>query len=164
MSTKPSPAYPTATIETEHGPITVELWNDVAPKHADNFLKLARKGFYDGLTFHRIIPGFVLQGGCPRGDGTGGPGWTVQAEFNERKHEPGVLSMARSAAPDSAGSQFFVCLTRENCQHLDNQYTAFGKVTSGMDAVKKIAETPVEARSGSPKGKAPKMIKVTANE
>jgi peptidyl-prolyl cis-trans isomerase B (cyclophilin B) len=153
--------YPTATVETDQGTFTVELWNDVAPGHAENFLKLVRKGFYDGLAFHRIIPGFVIQGGCPRGDGTGGPGWNVKAEFNERKHEPGVLSMARSSDPNSAGSQFFVCLTRENCQHLDRQYTAFGKVTDGMDVVKKIAATPVDPHSGTPKGKAPKMIKVT---
>jgi peptidyl-prolyl cis-trans isomerase B (cyclophilin B) len=154
--------YPTATIETNHGQITVELWNDVAPNHAENFLKLARKGFYDGLAFHRIIPGFVIQGGCPRGDGTGGPGWTVKAEFNDRRHEPGVLSMARSSHPDSAGSQFFICLTRENCQHLDKQYTAFGRVTSGMDVVKKIAETPVN-REGRPNGTPPSMTKVTEN-
>ena len=154
-------AYPTATVETDLGTFTVELWNDVAPNHAENFLKLTRKGFYDGIAFHRIIPGFVIQGGCPKGDGTGGPGWTVKAEFNERKHEPGVLSMARSADPNSAGSQFFVCLTRENCQHLDRQYTAFGKVTSGMDVVKKIASVPVDGNSGKPTGKAPRMIKVT---
>jgi peptidyl-prolyl cis-trans isomerase B (cyclophilin B) len=153
--------YPTATVETDLGTFTVELWNDVAPNHAENFLKLVRKGFYDGLAFHRILPGFVIQGGCPKGDGTGGPGWTVKAEFNERKHEPGVLSMARSADPNSAGSQFFVCLTRENCQHLDRQYTAFGKVTSGMDVVKKIAEVPVDRHSGKPTGKPPRMVKVT---
>ena len=156
-------AYPTATIETEFGPVTVELWDDVAPKHAENFLKLAKQGYYDGLTFHRIIPGFVIQGGCPQGTGTGGPGWTVKAEFNDREHVPGVLSMARSAHPDSAGSQFFVCLTREHCRHLDKQYTAFGKVTSGMDAVNKIAATPLkDSRSGTPV-KAPKMVKVTVN-
>ena len=132
--------YPQAVLETSEGRIEVELWNDVAPKHVENFLKLINDGFYDGLTFHRVIPGFVIQGGCPNGDGTGGPGWTVDAEFNEREHHPGVLSMARSADPDSAGSQFFVCLTREHCQHLDNQYTGFGKVTNGMDAVNKIAE------------------------
>jgi peptidyl-prolyl cis-trans isomerase B (cyclophilin B) len=156
-------SYPTATIDTEFGPVTVELWNDVAPKHAENFLKLAKQGFYDGLTFHRIVPGFVIQGGCPQGTGTGGPGWTVKAEFNDREHVPGVLSMARSSHPDSAGSQFFVCLTREHCRHLDKQYTAFGKVTSGMDAVNKIAATPLkDPRSGTPT-KAPKMIKVTVN-
>ncbi len=158
-----SKTYPTATIETDHGTFTVELWNDVAPNHAENFLKLARKGFYDGIAFHRILPGFVIQGGCPRGDGTGGPGWNVKAEFNERKHEPGVLSMARSSDPNSAGSQFFVCLTRENCQHLDRQYTAFGKVTSGMEVVQKIAAVPVDRNSGRPTGKAPKMVKVTEN-
>ena len=105
-------AYPAVTINTELGDIEVELWNDVAPAHAENFLKLAKKSFYDGLIFHRVIPGFVIQGGCPKGDGTGGPGWQVKAEFNKKKHMPGTLSMARSAHPDSAGSQFFVCLTR----------------------------------------------------
>jgi peptidyl-prolyl cis-trans isomerase B (cyclophilin B) len=158
MTTK----YPTATIETDHGTFTVELWNDVAPLHAENFLKLAKKGFYDNLAFHRIIPGFVIQGGCPRGDGTGGPGWNVKAEFNDRTHEPGVLSMARSSDPNSAGSQFFVCLTRENCRHLDRQYTAFGKVTSGMDVVEKIAATPLSDRRAGTPAKAPRMVKVTA--
>ncbi len=143
-------AFPTATIETDHGTVAVELWDDVAPKHAANFLKLAKKGFYDGLSFHRIIPGFVIQGGCPKGDGTGGPGWTVKAEFNDRKHTPGVLSMARSSHPDSAGSQFFVCLTREQCQHLDGQYTAFGCVTEGMDVVRKIASSPLKGSQGTP--------------
>jgi len=153
--------YPKAKIATSEGDITVELWNDVAPKHAENFLKLAKDGFYDGLTFHRVLPGFVIQGGCPRGDGTGGPGWTVKAEFNDREHVPGVLSMARSSDPNSAGSQFFVCLTRENCQHLDGQYTAFGKVVEGMDAVEKIAKTPLtDSRSGTPKS-APKMTSVS---
>ena len=135
--------YPKLTIETSKGPITVELWNDVAPKHADNFLKLAKDGFYDGLNFHRIIPQFVIQGGCPNGSGTGGPGWTVEAEFNDREHHEGVLSMARSADPNSAGSQFFICLGRDHCQHLDGQYTAFGTVIDGLDVVRDIgsAET-----------------------
>lgn|SRR5690554_741750 len=159
----PPTSYPTVTIETDKGTFRVELWNDVAPGHAENFLKLARKGFYDGLTFHRIIPGFVIQGGCPKGDGTGGPGWRVNAEFNDREHQPGVLSMARSSDPDSAGSQFFVCLTREHCRHLDGQYTAFGKVTSGMDVVEKIGATPVDPRSGRPKGEPPRMTKVTVD-
>ena len=145
-------AYPQVEISTEFGPIVVELWNDVAPNHAANFIKLVDQGFYNGLTFHRIIPGFVIQGGCPVGDGTGGPGWKVKAEFNERRHEKGVLSMARSSHPDSAGSQFFICLSREGCQHLDRQYTAFGKVVSGLDAVDKIAQT-----SKRPSGQAPKM-------
>lgn len=153
-------AYPTATIETDHGTFRVELWDDVAPNHAANFLKLAKKGFYDGLTFHRVIPGFVIQGGCPKGDGTGGPGWTVKAEFNDRLHQPGVLSMARSNHPDSAGSQFFVCLMREHCKHLDGQYTAFGCVTEGMDVVRKIAATPLKGSQGTPV-KPPKMTSVS---
>lgn len=133
--------YPRAIISTDQGDMTVELWNDVAPKHVDNFLKLGRSGFYSNLNFHRIIPGFVIQGGCPKGDGTGGPGWNVKAEFNRKQHVPGTLSMARSGHPDSAGSQFFICLTREKCQHLDNQYTAFGQVVEGMDVVKKLGAT-----------------------
>ena len=137
-------AYPKAVISTDLGDMTVELWNDVAPKHVENFLKLGRDGFYDNLTFHRIIPGFVVQGGCPNGTGTGGPGWNVKAEFNDRLHEPGVLSMARSADPDSAGSQFFVCLTREKCQHLDGQYTGFGKVIEGLDIVEKLGAVPTD--------------------
>ena len=132
--------YPKAVLKTSEGDIQMELWNDVAPKHVENFIKLVKDGFYDGLTFHRVVPGFVIQGGCPKGDGTGGPGWTVDAEFNDREHQPGVLSAARSADPDSAGSQFFICLTREHCQHLDGQYTGYGKVLEGMDAVTKIAE------------------------
>lgn len=157
-------AYPTATVETDFGSFTIELWDDVAPGHAENFLKLAKKGYYDGLTFHRVIPGFVIQGGCPKGDGTGGPGWNVKAEFNDREHHPGVLSMARSGHPDSAGSQFFVCLTRQQCRHLDREYTAFGKVTSGMDVVEKIAATKLrDSNSGTPI-KAPKMTKVTATD
>jgi peptidyl-prolyl cis-trans isomerase B (cyclophilin B) len=136
--------YPKAVISTNHGDITVELWNDVAPLHAENFLKLARSGFYDNLNFHRIIPRFMIQGGCPSGTGTGGPGWNVKAEFNDRQHQPGTLSMARSSDPDSAGSQFFICLTREHCQHLDGQYTGFGQVVEGMDVVEKIGAIPVD--------------------
>jgi len=142
---------PQVRLETSEGTVIVELWPDVAPGHTDNFLKLVDDGFYNGLTFHRIIPGFVIQGGCPRGDGTGGPGWNVKAEFNDRKHDEGVLSMARSQDPDSAGSQFFVCLGREHCQHLDGQYTAFGKVIEGIEAVRKIAATPLrDQHSGEP--------------
>ncbi len=150
-----------ARIETSEGPITVELWEDVAPKHAENFKTLVEKGFYDGLNFHRIIPGFVIQGGCPKGDGTGDPGWKVDAEFNDREHHPGVLSMARSSDPNSAGSQFFVCLTRENCQHLDGSYTAFGKVTEGMDVVEKIAATPLSNPSAGTPANPPKMVSAT---
>ena len=154
--------YPKAVISTSAGDMTVELWNDVAPKHAENFLKLARAGFYDNLTFHRIIPEFMIQGGCPTGDGTGGPGWTIDAEFNDREHHPGTLSMARSADPDSAGSQFFICLTRERCRHLDREYTAFGQVTEGMGVVETLAKTDVDPRSGQPRGKAPSLNGVKA--
>ncbi|HAI12623.1 MAG TPA: peptidylprolyl isomerase [Phycisphaerales bacterium] len=153
--------YPQVKLETSEGTMVVELWPDVAPGHTENFLKLVGQGFYDGLSFHRILPEFVIQGGCPRGDGTGGPGWNIKAEFNDRKHEKGVLSMARSGDPDSAGSQFFVCLGRERCQHLDGQYTAFGKVIEGLDIVDKIGATPLtDARAGSPV-KAPTMVKVS---
>lgn len=153
--------YPQVELLTSEGTLVVELWPDVAPGHAENFLKLARQGFYDGLTFHRILPEFVIQAGCPRGDGTGGPGWTIKAEFNKRKHEKGVLSMARSAHPDSAGSQFFICLGRERCQHLDGQYTGFGKVIKGLEVVDKIAATRLtDSRAGSP-AKAPTIKKAT---
>ena len=137
--------YPKAIISTGLGDLTVELWDDVAPRHVENFLTLGRDGFYNDLTFHRIIPGFVIQGGCPKGDGTGGPGHTVDAEFNDRPHVPGTLSMARSSDPNSAGSQFFICLTREKCQHLDGQYTAFGQVTEGLDIVKQLGAVATDA-------------------
>ena len=131
-------SYPTATIETTAGTLTLELWDDVAPKHVENFQKLARDGFYDGVNFHRIIKNFMIQGGCPDGTGSGGPGWTIDAEFNDREHHEGVLSMARTADPNSAGSQFFICLGRDHCQHLDGSYTAFGKITDGIDVVRTI--------------------------
>ena len=134
------PDYPKAVIATSEGDISIELWNDVAPNHVENFLKLGRSGFYDDLAFHRIIPDFMIQGGCPRGDGTGGPGWNVDAEFNDRQHQAGTLSMARSTDPNSAGSQFFICLTREHCRHLDGEYTAFGQVTDGMDVVEALGK------------------------
>ena len=151
--------YPRATISTSHGEMTVELWNDVAPGHVDNFLKLGRSGFYDNLMFHRIVPDFVIQGGCPNGDGTGGPGWMVKAEFNDRQHVPGTLSMARSGDPDSGGSQFFICLTRERCRHLDGEYTAFGQVTAGMDVVEALGGVEVDERTGRPKDP-PKLLGV----
>lgn len=149
--------YPQLEIDTEFGTITVELWNDVAPKHTENFLRLADDGFYDGLTFHRIIPGFVIQGGCPRGDGTGGPEWSVDAEFNDRKHTKGVLSMARSSDPNSAGSQFFICLSRDGCKHLDGQYTAFGEVVEGIEVVDQIAATQSSHQEEGLSDEAPKM-------
>jgi cyclophilin family peptidyl-prolyl cis-trans isomerase len=142
----PMPDYPRAIISTDKGDITVELWNDVAPNHVENFLKLGRDGFYDDVIFHRIIGDFVIQGGCPEGNGTGGPGYTIDAEFNDREHHPGTLSMARTADPNSAGSQFFICLTRDKCQHLDGQYTAFGQVVEGMDVVNQIAAIEVDAQ------------------
>jgi peptidyl-prolyl cis-trans isomerase B (cyclophilin B) len=150
--------YPRAIISTDLGDMTVELWDDVAPHHVANFLKLATSGFYNDLIFHRIIPGFVIQGGCPKGDGTGGPGWKVKAEFNDREHQPGTLSMARSSDPNSAGSQFFICLTREKCRHLDSQYTAFGQVVDGMDVVKKLGA--VNTGAGDRPLKPPKLLNV----
>ena len=119
-----------------------ELYEDVAPISVDNFEKLANAGFYDGLTFHRVIPGFMIQGGCPTGDGTGGPGHTIKGEFatngvkNDLKHERGVLSMARSMMPDSAGSQFFIMV--EDAPHLDGNYAAFGKIVDGLEVADEI--------------------------
>jgi peptidyl-prolyl cis-trans isomerase B (cyclophilin B) len=141
-----------AVMNTPAGAITMAFYYDVAPNTAVNFLRLSEEGFYDGLSFHRIVPKFVIQGGDPRGDGTGGPGYRVNAEFNMRPHKEGVLSMARSGganegnppAPqfaDSASSQFFICLDYTGTRQLDGKYTAFGEVTDGMDAVKKIAAT-----------------------
>ena len=120
------------------GKITLDMMPELAPGHVKNMLGLAKIGFYDGLTFHRVINGFMIQGGCPEGTGTGGPGYTIPAEFNKTKHEPGVLSMARTSDPNSAGSQFFLCL--ERVPHLDNQYTAFGKTADAesLAVVKKI--------------------------
>ena len=156
-------AYPQAIIETDKGTITVELWDDVAPNHVKNMLDLGAKGFYDGLGFHRILDNFVIQGGCPNTKagangmpGTGGPGYNVDAEFNDKQHEEGVLSMARSADPNSAGSQFFICLSRGGCQHLDREYTAFGKVIDGMDVVEAIAGVKKDG-NGFPEGEMPRM-------
>ena len=135
-----------AEIEVkDYGTIDVELDADTAPITVTNFVKLAQEGFYDGLTFHRIMDGFMIQGGCPDGTGMGGPGYSIKGEFkqngfaNDLKHEPGVLSMARAMHPDSAGSQFFIM--HKTSPHLDGAYAAFGKVTEGMDVVNKIAET-----------------------
>jgi len=125
-------------IETEHGDILIELYADTAPNTVANFKALAGKGFYDGLTFHRVIDGFMAQGGDPDGRGTGGPGYKVKAEFNERSHVRGTLAMARSGHVDSAGSQFYICYG--DTPHLDGQYTIFGQVTEGMDAVDAIKQ------------------------
>ena len=127
----------------DFGEIEAELYEDIAPITVDNFVKLVNKGFYNGLTFHRVIKGFMIQGGCPIGNGTGGPGYTIKGEFsangvrNPLKHEAGVLSMARAMDPNSAGSQFFIM--HKAAPHLDGQYAAFGKVIKGMDVVDKIA-------------------------
>ena len=112
-------------IETNHGNITLDLFPDLAPEHCRNIIGLTKLGFYDELNFHRIVKGFVIQGGCPEGDGTGGPGYHIKAEFNDRPHKAGVLSMARAQDPDSAGSQFFICLA--DVPYLDGQYTVFGQ-------------------------------------
>lgn len=112
-------------LDTTLGPITLELWPDVAPGHCKNLIGLAKIGFYNGILFHRVIKDFVCQVGCPLGTGTGGPGYTIDAEFNDKEHVPGVVSMARTSNPNSAGSQIFICLGR--AAHLDKQYTAFGK-------------------------------------
>jgi peptidyl-prolyl cis-trans isomerase B (cyclophilin B) len=140
-----------AVMTTESGALTEAFYYDAAPHTVDNFLTLASGGYYDGLVFHRVVPGFVIQGGDPLGDdpdpskrGSGGPGYTVPAEFNDKPHLEGVLSMARASDPNSAGSQFFVCLNYTNTQQLDHQYTAFGKVVAGMDAVKSIAGASVK--------------------
>jgi len=120
-------------VELEAGTVTIELYPDVAPETVANFEKLIKKGFYDGLTFHRVIPGFMAQGGDPDGTGMGGPGYSVKAEFSDKKHVRGTLAMARSSDPDSAGSQFYICYGPQ--PHLDGQYTIFGQVTDGMELV-----------------------------
>jgi peptidyl-prolyl cis-trans isomerase B (cyclophilin B) len=129
-------------LDTTLGKITLDMLPDAAPGHCRNMLGLAKIGYYDGLIFHRVIKGFMIQGGCPEGSGTGGPGYTIKAEFNATPHDPGVLSMARTSDPDSAGSQFFICL--ERVPHLDRQYTAFGKTAdaASLDVVKKIGALP----------------------
>lgn len=138
---------PIVTIEMESGGvITAELYPAVAPNTVNNFISLIEDGFYDGLIFHRVIPGFMIQGGCPHGEGHGGPGYSIKGEFasadftNDLHHDAGVLSMARSQHPHSAGSQFFIM--HDVAPHLDGQYAAFGKVTDGMDVVDEIAMTP----------------------
>jgi len=138
-------ANPIVTFEMENGDIMkAELYPEIAPNTVNNFISLVQKGYYDGLIFHRVIKGFMIQGGCPEGIGTGGPGYHIKGEFmqnrfvNNLKHTEGVLSMARAMHPDSAGSQFFIM--HKNSPHLDGAYAAFGKITEGMDIVNKIAE------------------------
>jgi peptidyl-prolyl cis-trans isomerase B (cyclophilin B) len=146
-----------AVLKTSAGEMVFEFWPDVAPQTVENFKKLARAGFYDGTAFHRIVKGFMIQGGDPlskRDDplvGTGGPGYQIKAEFNDRPHVRGVISMARSQDPNSAGSQFFICLA--DARFLDRNYTAFGKLIKGDEVLGKIGDTPTAAGSGGERSK-----------
>ena len=157
---------PVVTIEMEDGSVMkAELYPEIAPNTVNNFISLIKKGFYDGVIFHRVINGFMLQGGDPDGNGTGGPDYSIKGEFssngfkNDLKHEPGVLSMARTMMPNSAGSQFFIM--HKTSPHLDGEYAAFGKVTDGMDVVEKIATVETDFRDKPLKDQ--KMVKVTVD-
>src|SRR5213076_2578024 len=153
-----------AVIKTSEGDMVVQFWNDAAPSTIENFKKLARSGFYDGTIFHRIVKGFMIQGGDPNSKdqakensyGEGGPGYNIKAEFNDHGHERGVISMARGPDPDSAGSQFFVCLAP--VRRLDHQYTTFGKLIKGDDVLEKIGDTPVTRNSMGEPSKPTKRI------
>src|SRR6266480_459898 len=153
-----------AVIKTSEGDMVVQFWNDAAPNTIENFKKLARSGFYDGTIFHRIVKGFMIQGGDPNSKdlgkessyGEGGPGYKIKAEFNDRSHEHGVISMARSSDPDSAGSQFFICLA--SVPRLDHQYTIFGRLIKGDDVLGKIGGTPVTRSSTGENSKPTKRV------
>lgn len=154
-------------IEMEDGSVMKgELYPEIAPKTVENFEKLVNDGFYDGLIFHRVIPGFMIQGGCPKGDGTGGPGWQIEGEFtlngfkNDLKHTKGVMSMARTMMPNSAGSQFFIMTS--DSPHLDGQYAAFGKIVEGLEVADAIVNTPRDMRDKPKKDQ--RMKKVTIVE
>jgi peptidyl-prolyl cis-trans isomerase B (cyclophilin B) len=155
-----------AVIKTSEGEMVAEFWPDVAPNTVENFKKLARSGFYDGTAFHRIVKGFMIQGGDPLTKdpakesryGTGDPGYKIKAEFNDRSHERGVLSMARSSNPDSAGSQFFICLA--NVSRLDHQYTTFGKLIKGDDVLGKIGDIEVTMSDSGERSKPTKRVTV----
>ena len=153
-----------AIIKTAEGEMVVKFWPDVAPKTVENFKKLANDGFYDGTAFHRIVKGFMIQGGDPLSKkddpmvGTGGPGYKINAEFNAKPHVRGVLSMARSQHPDSAGSQFFICLA--DARFLDKQYTAFGEVIKGDEVLEKLGNTPTVSGGGGEKSKPVKRVAV----
>lgn len=155
-----------AIIKTAHGEMTIEFWPDVAPKTVENFKQLAQANFYDGTAFHRIVKGFMIQGGDPLTKdarqenrwGTGGPGHRVKAEFNNRSHVRGVISMARSQDPDSAGSQFFICLA--DAKFLDGNYTAFGKLVDGDDVLEAIGNTPTTVGSGGEKSRPTSRVQV----
>jgi peptidyl-prolyl cis-trans isomerase B (cyclophilin B) len=153
-----------AVIKTSEGEMVVQFWTDAAPNTIENFKKLAREGFYDGTIFHRIVKGFIIQGGDPNSKdpakensyGQGGPSYKIKAEFNDHSHERGVISMARSSDPDSAGSQFFICLAP--VPRLDHQYTTFGKLIKGDDVLEKIGDTPVTRNSSGEKSKPTKRV------
>jgi peptidyl-prolyl cis-trans isomerase B (cyclophilin B) len=155
-----------AVIKTSEGEMVAEFWPEMAPNTVENFKKLARSGFYDGTAFHRIVKGFMIQGGDPLTKdpakesryGTGDPGYKIKAEFNDRSHERGVLSMARSSNPDSAGSQFFICLA--NVSRLDHQYTTFGKIIKGDDVLGKIGDTEVTMSDSGERSKPTKRVTV----
>jgi peptidyl-prolyl cis-trans isomerase B (cyclophilin B) len=150
-----------ATIDTSVGEIKLDLYPKDAPHHVNSFVFLAREGFYNGVIFHRVIPGFMIQGGDPTGTGSGGPGYKIKAEFNARKHVRGTLSMARTNDPNSAGSQFFIM--HAEAPFLDRQYTAFGQVTSGLEVVDKIVNQPRDGND-RPKSNPAKMNSVTIEE
>jgi len=153
-----------AVIKTNEGEMVVQFWTDAAPNTIENFKKLARQGFYDGTIFHRIVKGFMIQGGDPNSKdpakesdyGAGGPGYKIKAEFNNHSHDRGVISMARGPDPDSAGSQFFICLAP--VRRLDGQYTTFGKLIKGADVLEKIGDTPVERNAQGEMSKPTKRI------
>jgi len=159
MTIDPKKTY-TATLDTSEGKITLELHPKDAPQHVNSFVFLSREGFYNGVIFHRVIPGFMIQGGDPTGTGMGGPGYKVKAEFNSTHHAPGILSMARSQDPNSGGSQFFIM--HGDAPFLDNQYTAFGHVTSGQEVVDKIVNLPRD-RNDRPHNP-PKINSITIEE
>lgn len=133
---------PTAKMNTDKGTMTIEFFEKDAPKTVENFISLAKKGFYDGVTFHRVIPNFMIQGGDPTGTGSGGPGYNIPDELtgDNQYHDRGVLSMANTGRPNSGGSQFFICHNRQNTQHLDRRHTVFGKVVDGLDIVDQIRQ------------------------
>ncbi len=164
---KPTAVNEHAVIKTAYGEMTLAFWPEVAPKTVENFKKLAREGFYDGTAFHRILKGFMIQGGCPNTKagasgipGTGDPGYKVKAEFNAKPHVKGVISMARSSHPDSAGCQFFIC--DGDARFLDNQYTAFGALVKGEDVLEKLANIPTKSGGGGEKSTPVERVAVEA--
>ena len=164
-----SAASQTAILHTSAGDMKIRFWTDVAPKTVRNFLKLAGEGFYDGTAFHRIVAGFMIQGGDPLSKsadnprvGTGGPGYSIPAEFNDKPHVRGVLSMARSQDPNSAGSQFFICLA--DARFLDRQYTGFGELIEGDDILGAIGSTPTTMGSGGERSKPTTRVEITSVE